>query len=64
MVCYYYYYVSEHRLSLVIGASHTMFITCVNRDPKLLKLIVGDIVCILGGSRVYPGPRPTLLALN
>ena len=32
-------YVSEYQLPPVIGASHTTFITRVNWNPKLLKLI-------------------------
>ena len=34
--------------------------TRVNQGPKLLKLIVGDIVHALSGSRTYPGPRPQM----
>ena len=57
-------YVSEHQLSHAINACYTISTTHVKRDSMLLKLIDGDIIYVLGGSRTYPGPQPRRLALN
>jgi len=57
-------YVSEHQLPHVVNASHTTPTTYVNWAPMLLKLIGGDIVHVLSGSCIYPGPQTMLLALN
>jgi len=42
----------------VVDASHTTPTIRANQGPKLLKLIEGDIIHALGGSRTYSGPRP------
>ena len=57
-------YLSEYPLPHAVDASHTTPDTHVNRGPRLLKSIDGDIVHALGGSRTYPGPQPRRLALN
>ena len=47
------YYVREHQLPHAVDPSHTTPTTRVNRGPMLLKLIEGDIIRALGGSRTY-----------
>ena len=49
-------YVREHRLPHAVNTSHTTPTTHINWGPMLLKLIGGDIVYVLSGSRTYPGP--------
>ena len=57
-------YVREQQLPHTINTSHATPTTHVNWGPILLKLIIGDIVHTLGGSRTYPRPQPKCLALN
>jgi len=45
-------------LSLVIDASYTTPTIHINKGSILMKLIEGDIVYVLGGSRTYPGSQP------
>jgi len=57
-------YVSKHQLSHAVNTSHITPTTHVNYGHMLLKLIGGDIVCVLSGSRTYLRSRPRLVALN
>jgi len=50
--------------SRVVNASHTTPTIHVNWGPMLLKLIGGDIVCVLCGSYTYPKSRSRPLTLN
>jgi len=49
-------YISEHQFPHAVNTFYTTPTTHINWGPMLLKLIGGDIVYVLSGSRTYPGP--------